>query len=123
MLLMETSTLSKTCSKCGQNKPLKEYRFRQRSEDPSLPRKPYSQCKQCEHEQSYVLNEIKKEAPEQPKCCDCCGKQDVNLRLDHCHNSWKFRGWLCQNCNVGISRLGDNIEGVTKALNYLLERR
>lgn len=110
---------TKICSKCKKEKVISNYRFRQRSEDPTLPRKPYSQCKQCEQEQSYVLNELKKEAPQKPECCDCCGIKDRNLRLDHCHKTWSFRGWLCQNCNVGISRLGDNINGLEKAINYL----
>ena len=109
----------KTCSKCNLRKPLEDFRFRQRSEDSSKPRQPYSQCRACEHEQAYVLKELKKEATPKPEYCDCCGKYDLKLRLDHCHESWAFRGWLCQNCNVGISRLGDNIEGLQKAINYL----
>tara|TARA_R100000742_G_C4257386_1_gene75248 strand:+ start:391 stop:546 length:156 start_codon:yes stop_codon:yes gene_type:complete len=30
-----------------------------------------------------------------------------------------YRGWLCSNCNTGIGKLGDNIEGVQKAVDYL----
>ena len=30
-----------------------------------------------------------------------------------------FRGWLCRSCNVGIGQLGDQIDGVEKALTYL----
>lgn len=30
-----------------------------------------------------------------------------------------IRGALCQNCNRGIGLLGDSIEGVQKALEYL----
>ena len=56
---------------------------------------------------------------EQTKC-DCCGKEsETPLHLDHDHETGKFRGWLCIKCNQGIGKLGDNIEGVTNALNFL----
>lgn len=31
----------------------------------------------------------------------------------------RIRGVLCSNCNRGIGLLGDHIEGITHALNYL----
>ena len=39
--------------------------------------------------------------------------------MDHCHKTKKFRGWLCNQCNFSIGGLGDDVEGVIKALNYL----
>ena len=52
--------------------------------------------------------------------CDCCGEiPEKSLVLDHCHKTLKFRGWICEPCNHGIGKLGDNIEGVEKALAYL----
>ena len=39
--------------------------------------------------------------------------------LDHDHATHNFRGWLCDGCNIGISRLGDTLEGVKAALTYL----
>lgn len=55
--------------------------------------------------------------------CECCGKTNIKLSLDHDHLTGQLRGWLCQTCNVAIGALGDNIEGVTKALNYLRRER
>ena len=59
----------------------------------------------------------------EPATCECCGKpQTARLRglsADHCHESKRFRGWLCNNCNGGIGMLGDSIEGVQRALDYL----
>lgn len=59
-----------------------------------------------------------------PDVCDCCGKPPGKkaLALDHDHVTGKFRGWLCNCCNLGIGRLGDNIEGVASALAYLMKR-
>lgn len=52
--------------------------------------------------------------------CEICGKQE-NLCYDHNHNTMKFRGVLCRECNRALGLLGDNIEGLEIALNYLKE--
>jgi hypothetical protein len=39
--------------------------------------------------------------------------------VDHCHKTQEFRGWICKSCNHGIGKLGDDIENVLDALNYL----
>lgn len=56
-----------------------------------------------------------------PSACECCGRPPGLRRLhaDHDHNTGAFRGWLCARCNPAIGALGDNIEGVGKALRYL----
>jgi Recombination endonuclease VII len=57
-----------------------------------------------------------------PSACECCnrpmgtGKQ---VHLDHDHVTGKFRGWLCNSCNLGIGALGDDIKGLRLALAYL----
>lgn len=57
--------------------------------------------------------------------CAICGKTPeqlgYRLYIDHCHSTGKLRGLLCNNCNTGLGALGDNIEGVAKALNYLIK--
>jgi hypothetical protein len=58
---------------------------------------------------------------EEPKECECCGKtQNKSLALDHCHITGKFRGWLCNSCNLALGAAGDNKEGVIKLLEYLI---
>lgn len=62
-----------------------------------------------------------------PDHCECCGKLETTVRkgsllclhLDHCHGSNKFRGWLCNACNLGIGKLGDTVESLERALAYL----
>lgn len=56
-----------------------------------------------------------------PDLCECCNKPpgQKSLALDHDHETGKFRGWLCGNCNLGIGKLGDNSHGIIRALNYL----
>ena len=41
------------------------------------------------------------------------------LHNDHDHVTGKFRGWLCVDCNTGIGKLGDTIEGLEAAIKYL----
>lgn len=64
------------------------------------------------------------------KCAICqkhetrkCSKTSNILRLciDHCHKTNKVRGLLCSNCNSGIGKLGDSIEQLQSAINYLQE--
>jgi len=50
--------------------------------------------------------------------CDCCGRTS-RLVIDHCHDTGGFRGYLCQQCNIGLGNLGDNQEGLLRAIRYL----
>ena len=60
---------------------------------------------------------------EQKGKCACCGTHQNeltrNLAVDHDHDTGLIRGLLCHICNTGIGKLGDNIEGLMRALNYL----
>jgi hypothetical protein len=57
----------------------------------------------------------------EPVTCECCGRQRGRqaLHLDHCHVSGAFRGWLCSDCNLGIGKFGDSIQGLMNAVHYL----
>src|ERR1039458_8838247 len=56
-----------------------------------------------------------------PEVCECCGGPPGKQALhnDHCHDTGKFRGWLCGKCNKAIGLLGDNEAGVVNAIVYL----
>lgn len=43
--------------------------------------------------------------------------------VDHDHDTYKVRGLLCLTCNVGIGMLGDTVESLQGALDYLLTAR
>ena len=54
-----------------------------------------------------------------PEHCELCNRIPKIWHLDHCHETGNFRGWLCNRCNLALGHLGDNIEGLQRALDYL----
>ena len=42
--------------------------------------------------------------------------------VDHCHNSGKVRGLLCNKCNLLLGNARDNIKVLEQAITYLKER-
>lgn len=80
-----------------------------------------SRCKACQKKQTKLRDELRKRFEHLKKdTCACCGKtHPKSLVCDHDHNTLKFRGWICNPCNTGIGQLGDNLEGIEKALAYL----
>lgn len=55
------------------------------------------------------------------KCAVCRNKWKRKLYLDHCHETNRVRGLLCGPCNTAIGLLGDNVEGLMRAVRYLEE--
>lgn len=51
--------------------------------------------------------------------CQCCGATDVRMNYDHDHDTMEFRGVLCDKCNTGIGLLGDDINGLLNAVEYM----
>lgn len=69
------------------------------------------------------LNEFEGLLQYQEGCCAICKKpiDALNRRanIDHCHQTGEVRGLLCTGCNTSLGRLGDTIEGLRRALDYL----
>ena len=54
--------------------------------------------------------------------CAICGelpKDKYALHIDHDHKTGRVRGLLCNSCNTGLGKLGDNVAGLRAALEYL----
>lgn len=53
-----------------------------------------------------------------PPVCEVCGS-DKKICLDHCHVTNKFRGWLCDNCNVTLGIVKDDVGLLAALIVYL----
>jgi hypothetical protein len=56
--------------------------------------------------------------------CHICKSEESrkgfnDLCIDHCHDTLKVRGLLCNSCNVGLGCFKDNPELLKKAIDYL----
>jgi len=58
-----------------------------------------------------------------PTQCELCDRvlERGKIHLDHDHVTGAFRGWLCNRCNLALGHLGDNIQGIKRALAYLVK--
>lgn len=117
---MESHNLVKTCVYCKQEKSLSSYPGHRGHKD-----RLDTRCRQCISEQNKLRYRLKKIAPPKPDVCDLCGNKpphNKKIVLDHCHDTLKFRGWLCDPCNVGLGNLGDNLASLERAVLYLKTR-
>ena len=108
----------KICVYCGKRKNPKSF-YKHRGHKDILD----SRCKKCMKENLNLRHKLKKTAPPKPELCECCKKVPPKWCLDHEYETEQFRGWLCENCNLGLGLLGDNLQGITNAMNYLLSKR
>lgn len=60
---------------------------------------------------------------EQGGVCGICERTERikgrRLAVDHSHESGRIRGLLCSACNQSLGHLGDDINGVMRAVEYL----
>lgn len=131
------------CNKCGETKPVSEfykdrqngskryeckgchleyYRNKWKDADPS-----YREARR-ESSRKYILSQYgltpkdyHSMLEEQGFVCAICETKPEagNLAIDHCHKTGGVRGLLCKQCNSAIGILGDNPEGLGRALAYL----
>ena len=112
----------KRCRTCKIEKPTSEFNRHTHYRD-NLE----SRCKQCCTEYNRSQRVRTRNPPPKPSdgLCECCRQRPESYDpprkwcFDHDHKTGLFRGWLCDTCNLSIGQLGDNIEGLTNALNYL----
>jgi len=50
--------------------------------------------------------------------CKLC-KKETKLFVDHCHNSGKIRGLLCNSCNKALGLFYDSVDTLKEAVIYL----
>jgi len=55
---------------------------------------------------------------DQNNLCAICN-ENIRLCVDHCHDTGKIRGLLCNGCNTGLGGFKDNINNLKSAIKYL----
>jgi hypothetical protein len=133
---------TKTCSRCGEEKPLVDFHLRSKKEP-----WPKSACKDCHRERArgyWVKNPLPKEAQREKnlqsafgigikdyeallekqgnRCAICeidtCAS-GRNFAVDHDHKTGKIRGLLCKFCNTALGQFKENQTSLLKAVEYL----
>lgn len=77
--------------------------------------------KSIKHKYGITLEEYNqlKDSSNQCHICNTEFGEKLRKNLDHCHATGKIRGILCQQCNVGIGCLKDDIERLSSAIEYI----
>jgi len=79
---------------------------------------------QLKHDYNMTIEEYDEMNRIQSGKCLICGKKGgKRLHVDHDHDTGKIRGLLCHKCNTGIGMLGDNVQNLLSAAEYLKEHK
>jgi preprotein translocase subunit Sss1 len=84
--------------------------------------------KRC-RDHGITLDDYDRMWEEQKGVCKICKRPETReyhgilccLSIDHCHETGRVRGLLCDACNTGIGRLDDSPERLRAAITYLSE--
>ena len=94
---------------------MKDYNSKQENKD-------RKKCLELQRSYGITLDEYNEMSHNQKGCCAICGKHVLEtgtLCVDHNHDTGAVRGLLCNNCNKGIGFLGDNLDRLRRATEYL----
>ena len=111
----------RVCKKCGGEKPLLDFPINNTLASGILRK---HTCNSCRNHQSKVRQRLHKENIRPDKgVCPICKKTTTKLVLDHNHETDKFRGWLCNDCNNALGKFGDDVRMLQNAIEYLSEEQ
>ncbi|MEV1109948.1 endonuclease VII domain-containing protein [Micromonospora sp. NPDC049751] len=129
----------KLCHKCERRKPIESFYKRSASKDGRQ-----SYCIECakerdkirerpntpERQDAYLqrtyglsLADVEEMKAAQGGLCAICGHVPDRWVIDHCHDTGKVRGALCNNCNRCLGLLKDDADVLLSAAMYLLRQR
>jgi hypothetical protein len=112
------------CSVCGIEKDNSKFSFyKDRHTKDGYRLRTNTNCVSCKSklnkQRAAVMKKTGVPRPEPGTPCDCCGKPTNKHEFDHDHNTGKFRGWVCKDCNVGLGKFGDEVTGLINPVMYL----
>lgn len=108
------------CKVCSQNKIITDFGINNSFSNGRIVYKYI--CKNCKCIQSRICQKLHKmNTKPTPGLCPICLKFTNKWVLDHDHDTNKFRGWLCNTCNVAIGKFNDDPSVLKRAIQYLEE--
>jgi len=96
----------------------KERHKRRMQEDPVYAEK-YRAANLVKNTRAKERRDLKRAGELPPERCEICGKRAEEICFDHCHQTGKFRGWLCHTCNRLLGLAGDSPEVLRRLAEYL----
>jgi len=135
----------KFCKSCRQDKPLTEfhYSYKNKAKNKAYPD---TLCKVCKTIQTKTWFQANREKAiryntksklknrygmeieqydlmvvAQNNLCAICNQPQArrNLAVDHCHQTNRVRGLLCDKCNLALGLINDNLDVVESIKRYL----
>jgi Recombination endonuclease VII len=135
---MKSTVTAKICSKCGKEKPVKEFYLKEGYKNNLS-----SWCRECtryyngEYNKKFpekakdnklkkayniTLDEKNKKLERQKGRCGLCGTPEPLYKgwcVDHDHETKTVRSILCTKCNAGLGCFNDDVMLLKKAIAYL----
>lgn len=112
------------CTKCGEEKPIEEFRLRKSHgciRRQRMCRSCFTAKKRAEklnHRYNISLEDYDSLKTQQKAVCAIC-KKHKKLLVDHDHNTGVVRGLLCHSCNVALGFLDENPTFINNMLDYI----
>jgi len=115
----------KKCGMCNTQKETTEYNKQTKTKD-GLQHYCRRCCKYYKAKLRYNLEKEDYDILLKTPACIICNvimtneASKSNMRvIDHCHDTSKIRGIICNHCNTGLGLFKDNIEVLSNAIDYL----
>ena len=106
---------AKQCKECGEIKLLKDFPL---FSTKGAGRK--NTCKHCSNHHATVRRRLRRQHPvPAPGDCPACGRHTANWVLDHDHKTDRFRGYICDSCNVAFGKFNDDPSTMQRSLIWL----
>lgn len=86
-------------------------------------RKPVSQARYYKQTYNLTPTDVESLLASQGGVCAICSEEPKRAVVDHCHDSGKVRGILCDTCNRSLGLLKDNVEVLMSAAAYLIQHQ
>lgn len=120
------------CAECDKEKPEEEFagpkrkrcyscslRYFSEGRPPDFMRKHPGDRRRSGERQAEWKRRLAQLVEQQDGLCAICRLPGRSLKLDHCHQTGKVRGALCQQCNSGMGYFRDEIQLLRRAIDYL----